>query len=208
MLAEDLAHGLKVVVGGQQGVGHHGGGHTGGAGDGEGGKAGTGGGQEGVGMAVVAAHELEHLVAAGDAAGQAQGAHGGFGAGVDHAHHFQAGHVGHHFFGQGDFVGAGSAVAGAATGGLTHGGGDGGVIVAQDHGAPGEDEVDVLAAVHVDDVAAVGFGDEKGQAVHVVAGAHGAVDPAGDELAGFVKKRAGFVVHWRQAPKNRSWRFF
>ena len=148
-------------------------------------------------MAVVAAHELEHLVAAGDAAGQAQGAHGGFGAGVDHAHHFQAGHVGHHFFGQGDFVGAGSAVAGAA-----------GVIVAQDHGAPGEDEVDVLAAVHVDDVAAVGFGDEEGQAVHVVAGAHGAVDPAGDELAGFVKKRAGFVVHWRQAPKNRSWRFF
>ena len=158
-------------------------------------------------MAVVAAHELEHLVAAGDAAGQAQGAHGGFGAGVDHAHHFQAGHVGHHFFGQGDFVGAGSAVAGAATGGLTHGGGDGGVIVAQDHGAPGEDEVDVLAAVHVDDVAAVGFGDERAGCPRCGRRAR-AVDPAGDELAGFVKKRAGFVVHWRQAPKNRSWRFF
>ena len=58
----------------------------------------SGGNQEGVGVAVIAAAELHDLVATGSAAGQADGAHGGFGAGVHQAQHLAPGHAGADLF--------------------------------------------------------------------------------------------------------------
>ncbi len=76
MLLKKGAHGLKVVVGGKQRVGHNGLRHAGRAGNGERGNAGSRSSQEGIGMAVVASYELDQLVPVRIAAGQAQGAHG------------------------------------------------------------------------------------------------------------------------------------
>src|SRR5205807_9233064 len=47
--------------------------------------------QQVVGMPVIAAVELDNRVAAGESPGQAQGGHGGFGAGADEAHQVDAG---------------------------------------------------------------------------------------------------------------------
>ena len=56
-------------------------------------------------MAVVAALELDHLVAAGVSTDQAQHSHAGLGAAVDEAHHLNAGYSVDHHFGQGVFQG-------------------------------------------------------------------------------------------------------
>ena len=55
-------------------------------------RAGAGFHQQAVGVTVVASFELDDFVAAGEAACQANGAHGGFGAGVYHAHHIHGRH--------------------------------------------------------------------------------------------------------------------
>src|SRR5437763_1121628 len=62
--------------------------------------------------------------------------------------------------GQQDLALGGRAVRGAAPGGLAYGLDDRGVRVAEDHRAPGADEVDVLVAVRVEQVGAAGGGDE------------------------------------------------
>lgn len=88
--------------------------------------------------------------------------------------------------------------------------------MAQNHGAPRQHKVDVFPAVHVREAAAVGLGDEQGQAVHIVAGTHRAVDAAGDQRAGFFKQLAGKIVHLRfsfvpggmAVRRNTSWIFF
>ena len=53
------------------------------------------------------------------------------------------------------------------------------------HGAPGKHKVNILAVVHVRQMAAVPFCYEQRLAVHIVAGAHGAVDAAGNKRTGF-----------------------
>ena len=167
-------------------------GHAGGAGHGGGG--GACGCQEGVGVAVVVADEFDEFLAAGAAPGQAQGGHGGLGARGDHAHHLHGRDEFGDLFGQGDFAVAGRAVAGAEVDGLVRGLGDGRVLVAQDLRAPGVDVVHVFAAVHVEQVRALGVLDEDRLGVHVLAGAQGGVDPAGHEGPGLGKKRFGVHV--------------
>ena len=78
---EGGAQGAEVIEGQGKGVLGGVGGDAGGAGDAEGGDAGAGLDQHGVGVAVVAALELEHQVAVGEAAGEADSGHAGLGAG-------------------------------------------------------------------------------------------------------------------------------
>ena len=147
-------------------------------------------------MAVIAADELDHLGAAGHAAGKAQRAHGGFRAGVHHAHHFHGRKRRADFFGQQDFGFAGSAVARAAQGGLLDGLGHFRMGMADEHGAPGTKEVDEMVAVHGGEVRALSFGNEKGIGIDVAAGAHRAVDAAGDDFLRMGEKRTGtFGIH-------------
>jgi hypothetical protein len=81
-----------VVVLEHQRVLHHLGRHAGAGGVAEGRQARAGLDQQRVGVAVVAAFELDDLAAAGGAARQAQRAHAGFGAAADQAHLLDAGH--------------------------------------------------------------------------------------------------------------------
>lgn len=88
---EDFFEAVEVVVGEGDGLGGEGAGDAGGVGLATGEGTGSGGDEEGVDVAVVAALELDDLVTAGESAGEADGGHGGFGAGVDHADFFDGG---------------------------------------------------------------------------------------------------------------------
>ncbi len=88
--------------------------NAGGIGKAESRDAGSGFDEQRIDVAVIAAFELDGEVAAGEAAGDAQGAHGGFGAGVDQAHHLHGGHDLADGLGELDFLFGGRAEAGAA----------------------------------------------------------------------------------------------
>ena len=118
--------------------------------------------QQAVGVAVVAAVELDDLAAAGEAAGHAQRAHRGLGARRHEAHLLHRGHALHHALGQLHLGRAGRAVGGAAERRLAHGLDDLGVGVAQDHGPPGAHVVDVALAVGVHDPRALGAAMKSG----------------------------------------------
>lgn len=181
---EGGAHGVEVVVGHDDGVG---GGDAGGVGQGEGGDPGAGGHEEAVDVTVVAAGEFEDGGASGVAAGEADGAHGGFGAGVDESDFFDGGAV-DNGGGQEGFGLGGGTEAQAAGGGVADGVDDGGVGVAVEHGAPGADEVDVGVAVDVGEVGALAAGEEHGGAANRAEGADGGVDATGDQAAGLGEK--------------------
>jgi hypothetical protein len=113
------------------------------------GHAGTRLHQQHIGMAVVAALELDDLVPFGVRPRQAQGAHGRFGARVNETHHLNVGHEVHHPPGQFDFKRAGRAVRGPFHGRLLDGLDHLRVGMAGDERSPGKDIVDVAVAVHI-----------------------------------------------------------
>ncbi|MCY1414294.1 hypothetical protein D9M71_297410 [compost metagenome] len=135
---------------------------------------GTGAGldQQAVGMAVVAAFELDDAVAAGETTGQADGAHGGFGARADHAHHFhrwhdradQVGHLGFH--------GRRCAVGQTVLQLLAHGLQYVRVAVAENHRAPRADVVNVALVVFVGDIGTGRMLEEQRSAAHALEGAN------------------------------------
>ena len=149
----------------------------------EGQRAGTGFHQQTVGMAVIAAFELNDLIAAGEAAGQANRAHGRFGAGVHHPHHIhgrdQLGHQLRHFhfhFGR-------RAKAQAAGRRFDHRIADSRVVVAQHHRTPGADIIDIGLPVHVIKIGAIRAFDKQRRAADAGEGAHRRVNAAGDQFA-------------------------
>ena len=97
------------------------GGNAGRAGDAERGHARAGLDQQRVGVAVVAAFELDDEVAAGEAARQTDGRHAGLGAGADEAQLLDGGKQRRDQFGEVGFAGVGGAEAGASAGGLADG---------------------------------------------------------------------------------------
>ena len=130
--------------------------------DPEGGHARAGLDEQGIDVAVIAAFELDDEVAAGEAAGQADRGHGGFGAGVDQAHHFDGRDGIADGCGELDFGFGGRAETGADVERSVDGGEDLGMAVAEQQRAPGADVVDVLVAVDVEEVRAFAAGDEHG----------------------------------------------
>ena len=140
--------------------------------------------QERVGVAVIAADAFDDQGAAGGGAGEADGAHGRFGAAVDEADHVDGWQGFDDFRGQRDFALGGSAVAGAAADGFGEGGDDPFVGVAGDDGAVAGDVIDVVVAVDVGDDAPLGQLDEQRGAADGFEGADGRADAAGHELAG------------------------
>ena len=166
-------------------------GDAGGAGDAEGGDAGAGFDEQAVGVAVVAALEFDDDFAAGGGAGEANGRHGGLGAGADEADLFDGGIAGDDALGEVGLGGGGGAEAGGVGGGALDGFDDGGKGVAEDHGAPGAEVVDVAVAVGVGEVGAGGGLDEGGRAADGAKGAHGGVDAAGKEALGALLEGLG-----------------
>ena len=100
---------------------------------------------------MVAALEFHDGIAAGVAPCQAYGAHGGLGAGVDHAHQVHAGHDVADTVGEFGFQGGWRAVAQTLFTLAYHRLAHGGVIVAHDHGAPGQHVVDVALAAAIEE---------------------------------------------------------
>ena len=149
VLGEQGLNGFEVVVRRREGVGRGAARDTGGVGQAECGHTGTGFHQEHVRMAVVAALELDHLVAAGVGTDQAQHSHAGLGAAVDEAHHLNAGDSVDHHFGQGVFQGTRCSEAGALLDRFLQCCDHLGVGVAADGRSPAADVVDVLIAIHV-----------------------------------------------------------
>ena len=139
-------------------------------------------------MAVIAAFELDGDVAAGEAAGDAQGAHGGCGAGVDQAHHLHGGHHGADGLGQFDFEFRGSAETGAAGQGFLNGVEDLRVAMADEQRAPGTDVIDVFVIVDIEEMRALAAGDEAGRAADAAPGAHRRIHAAGDGEPGAVEE--------------------
>ena len=157
--------------------------------------------QHAVAVAVVAALKLDELVPARGPTGQTQGGHDGLGAGVHHAHHLQPGHHLYHQLGDLHLTGGGGAEAQAVHHGLFHRLPDDGMVVAQNHGAPGTHVVNVAAALHVIDVAALGPLNEPGGEPHGAVGTHGAVDAAGEHLAGGGKELVRIVEIHPMSPR-------
>ena len=135
-------------------------------------------------MAVVASPELDHLRPARGGPGQAKRAHGGLGPGVHQADHLHRGHQLHHQLGQLDLPGGGSPEGGPQLQCLVDGPSNPYLVVAQDHGTPGPDEVQVAVPVGIGDPGSLGPDDEEGIAAHTPEGPHRAVHPPGDGLLG------------------------
>ena len=179
---EDCGDGVEVVEG--QGEGVHGslGGDACGAGDPESGDSAAGLDEHRVGVAVVAALELDDEVAAGESAGEADGGHAGFGAGGDEAELLDGGKAVGDEFREIGFGGDGGSEAGALGGGLLDGFDDGRKGMAKDHRPPGAEEVEVAVAIFVVEVCAFGVGEEGWVSAYGAEGADGRVDASWEEF--------------------------
>lgn len=122
--------------------------------------------QKRVAVAVVTAFELDDAIAPGGAARQAHRRQRGFGAGIDHAHHFAGGHqpidrLGHGHFGRTRRTER-QPIADRTLHRLAHRR----VIVAGDHRPPRAHVVDVAVVVHVIQIRAIGARHEERLAAH------------------------------------------
>ena len=124
---------------------------------------GAGRGEQRVDVAVVAAGELDDLAATGVAAGEPDRRHGRLGAGVDQAHLLDRG-PGDDLRGQLHLTRGGGAEAGARGGGGLHRRDHLGVGVPEDQRTPRADQVDVAAAVGVEQPRALAPDHEPGGA--------------------------------------------
>ena len=153
--------------------------------------------QQRVGVAVIAALELDDLVAAGEAARQADRAHGRFGARADHAHQLDRRHQ---LADPARELGLDlrrRAERQAERGALLHGAHHRLVRVAEDHRAPRADVVDVAAAVVAEHVRAAGALDEHRLAADGAERAHRGIHAAGNVAAGIAEQ--GHVPELRRA---------
>ena len=166
-------------------------GNAGRAGDAEGGDARAGLDQHGVGVAVVAALELDHQVARGEAAGEADGGHAGFGAGGGEAEALDRRKALDDELGKVGLGSGGGAERRGVGGGAPDGFDDWRKGVAEDHGSPGVEEVEVAVAVDVKEEGSFGAVEEGGSAADGAEGADGRVDSAREEMLGAVLHVAG-----------------
>jgi hypothetical protein len=134
--------------------------------------------QQRVRVAVVAALELDHELAACEAACQADRAHAGLGAGRDEAQPLHHGEALLHQSGQVGFAGMAGAKAGASSGGLANRFHHRRKGMAQNHRAPGTEAVQVAVAVYVPQVGSLGPRHERRVAAYGAKGTHGGIHSA------------------------------
>ena len=156
-------------------------------------------------MAVVAAFELDDLAATGSATGQADGTHPGFGTATDQAHHVHAGHQFQNLFGQFHFAFGGRAkrkpFRGCFLNGLQHRR----VAVAQNHGTPGADVIDIALAIGVPEMGTLRALHKTGCSTHGLEGAYRRIDAARNDLLGALEQLQVAVsveCHWE---RFQSW---
>src|SRR5690606_16730785 len=150
--------------------------------------------QQAVGVAVVAALELDDLVAAGVAACQANRTHGRFGAGADHAHHVHRRHQLAHLLGHLYLDGGRCTKAQAVGNGVLYGSNDVGIAVTENQWAPGADVVDIAVVVFVKQVRALAAVKKYRLAADTAKSAHRRIDAARDVLLGLLEQFAGCLA--------------
>ena len=209
--AKTALYRIQVVVGEREGV-HRGLGRDAcGAGDAERRYAAAGLDQHGVGVAVVAALELDDEVSACESASETDRRHAGLGAGADEAKLFDRREAACDQFGEVSLGRDGGSEACALGCGLLDGFDDGRKGVAEDHGAPGAKEVEVTVAVFVEEIGAFGVREEGRVAAYGAEGSDGRVDASGKEFFGallqvtgagegceacFQYRRSGRLANW------------
>ena len=176
--------GGDVVVLDRQGAGCRALGHARRVGQAQRGHARPGLHQEGVAVAVVAAHEFQHLLPPRERTHQAEDGQAGLRARIHHAHHLHARHAGDDGFGHLVLQGAGRAEGCAFRQlgdqrlphlrvGVTH-----------DGRAPGADVVDERVAVDVDAAGPLHPVEDDGLAADRLEGTDRGVDAAGQQVLG------------------------
>ena len=140
-------------------------------------------------VAVIAARELHHEVAARRAAREPDRAHHGLGARRYEAHLLDAGIGRNDLLGELDLRRGRRAVRHAAAARRLDRRDDLGMRVAQDQRAPRADEVEVLAAVDVDDRRALGRANHERRAADAAERTHGGVHAARRDLLRAVEPR-------------------
>src|SRR5579884_3496707 len=121
-------------------------------------------------------------------AAEADGRHGRLGATTDEANHLDAGNRGHDRFRQIGLSFGRRSVRRAESGLLLDRPHDGRERMSVDQRSPAHDEVDVCVAVGVPDLGAVAAPDEEWRPTDSGKRANGAVNAAGNHLAGAVKE--------------------
>ena len=160
-------------------------------GNAEGGHAGAGFDQQSIGVAVIAAFELDDDFPARGGPRQADRRHGGLGAGADEAQLFDRGIAGDDLLCQIGFGGRGRSKAGAVRSGLLDRFDHGRKSVAEDHRSPGTEVVNVAIAIGVPQIGALAALDKGRLATHGAKGADRRVDPAGKQFFCALPQRGG-----------------
>ncbi len=200
VLGEDGGERLRVVVADHERLRSDRRGHACRAGQREGGDPGAGLGEQAVGVAVIMAGELHEQIAAGRAASEADGGHGGLGAGRDQPDTLDGTDLAEADAvcderGELDLPLGGSAEREPAGGRFLHRGDDLGLCVAEQRGAPRRDEVDVLVARGIGHGRSPRRGEEPRRPADRPVGAHRRVHPAGDHRTGGREKVVIAVGH-------------
>jgi hypothetical protein len=149
-----------------------------------------------VGVAVVAARELEDAVAAGRAAREPERAHRRLRPGGDEPHLLDRGNGVDELLGERHFALRRRAVGRSCGGGLLYGLDHLGIGVAEDERAPGEDPVEIAVALGIPEVSALAaLGEERLAGADGAPGTHGGVDPARNHPGRALIERASSHNH-------------
>jgi hypothetical protein len=189
VLLHERADGFEVVIGQHEGVLRVVGRHAEAVRLAERRRAGAGLHEHAVRMAVVAALELEDVVALREAPRHPQGAHAGFGAAGHQAELLERRDRGRQELGHFDFGDRGGSVRGALPGRFDHGLQDFRRGVTQDHRAPGAHVINVVLAVDVADAGTLRRRHEEGGAADRPEGADGGIHAAGNDGLGALECR-------------------
>ena len=147
-------------------------------------------------MPVIAAFKFHDDVAAGIASGQANGAHGGFGAGVHHAYQINRGHQFAHFSRHISFDGGGRAIADSKVNLGVQGIFDALIRMAKNHRAPGADVIDITLAVLIVQVGTLSVVEKKRRAAHTAKRANRGVNTTGDVFLSLFEQGFGVRHLW------------
>ncbi len=125
----------------------------------------------------------------GESSGQADGGHAGLGSGGDETEFFHGGEALLHESGKVRLGGRRSPEGGAASGRIADGLDGGRKSVAEDHGSPGAEEVEIAVAIFVVEPGALGVGEEGGSPPTERKARTGEFTPPGNTASAFCCKR-------------------
>ena len=143
-------------------------------------------------MPVIAPLEFDDLVFPGERARQSDCTHRGFGAGVDHADHFNGRHDGGDEFCHFNFTFGGRSKTCSAVGRFFYGAQNLRMGMSEDHRSPGTDVVDVFVSVHVPQPGTACLFDKNRRSADRRKCPDGGIDPAGNESQRFFEQLCGF----------------